>query len=111
MSDLNKLWTGVRIGGETTCAALIAVRCDLPAAQKIAGSLSYSANSGCSRCYCESTHGFGNNYSGFDRRSCTPRSETLLRKCCRTSSYSYQNEKKESEFGCRYSFSTSMLLM
>lgn len=51
---------------EVIHGALKAVGCDLPAAQKIAGFLSCSANKGCSRCYCEFLRGFGNGYSGFD---------------------------------------------
>lgn len=107
VSDLNKLWNGVEIGGKTIHAALIAVGCDLPAARKIAGFFSYTANKGCSRCYCEFSHGFGDNdYSGFDRSLWPPRSNEQHRKNVAELQAIHtktNREKKESEFGCRYS--------
>lgn len=57
VSDLLRLWKGVKLklpekGGEATFrCALIGVACDLPAARKCCGFLSYTANLGCSRCY------------------------------------------------------------
>ena len=107
INDLNKLWKGIEISGNTIHAALIAIGCDLPADRKIAGFLSYNANKGCSRCYCEFSHGFGNNdYSGFNQSLWLPRSNEQHRdnvaelQAIRTKT---NREKKESEFGCRYS--------
>ena len=107
VSDLNKLWNGIEIEGKIIHGALIAIGCDLPAARKIAGFLSYSANKGCSRCYCEFSLGFGNNdYSGFDRSLWTPRTNEQHRQNVDkllTIHTKTNREKKESEFGCRYS--------
>ena len=77
--DLQKLWEGVKlnVAGSTDKAlfkcALLGVACDLPAARKTCGFLSYSANLGCSRCLQEFSCGFGkrNFYSDFDREKWT----------------------------------------
>ena len=84
--------------------------CDLPAGRKACGFLSFSANLGCSRRYCNfgtSTFHAKHNYSGFDRRSWNFRSNTQHRSNvqtiiqCTTNS---EQKKKESELGCRYSY-------
>ena len=107
VNDLNKLWKGIEVGGKTIHAALIAVGCDLPAARKIAGFLSYNANKGCSRCYCEFSRGFGNNdYSGFNRSLWLPRSNEQHRENVAELQAIHtktNRAKKESELGCRYS--------
>ena len=72
------------------------------------GFLSYTANLGCSRCYCNFGTGvFGvRDYSGFNKHSWKPRSSDRHRKDvdytqkCKNKS---EREKKESEVGCRYS--------
>ena len=107
VDDLNKLWEGVEIGEKVVHGALIAVGCDLPAARKISGFLSYTANKGCSRCYCEFSRGFGkSDYSGFDRHLWIPRTNKKHRDDCDELLGIYTKtgrERKESEYGCRYS--------
>ena len=49
----------------TSRCALLAVACDLPAARKVCGFLSYSANLGCSGCFQGFSEGFGRR--NFDR--------------------------------------------
>ena len=57
VTELNGLWVGVQMkyaGSDSTVTfgcALLGVACDLPAARKCCGFLSYSANLGCSRCF------------------------------------------------------------
>ena len=71
--DLLSLWKGVHLTDSTSKrrlirCALMCIACDLPAARKVSGFLSYTANRGCSRCEC--TGHFGHqNYGGFDRNS------------------------------------------
>ena len=74
VSELRTLWNGVSFdtcdcGTQMIRCALLCIGCDLPAGRKVCGFLSYSANLGCSRCYCNFGTGvFGkHNYSGFDR--------------------------------------------
>jgi len=74
VSELRTLWNGVSFdtcdcGTQMICCALLCIGCDLPAGRKVCGFLSYSANLGCSRCYCNFGTGvFGkHNQSGFDR--------------------------------------------
>ena len=74
VSDLLRLWTGVELkqpGTDATTTfrcALLGVACDLPAARKVCGFLSYSANLGCSRCFQSFSEGFERrNYVHFDR--------------------------------------------
>ena len=114
VSDLLRLWHGVEFStyNAGTCVircALLNIACDLPAGRKACGFLSFSANLGCSRCYCNfgtSTFHAKQNYSGFDRRSWNFRSNTQHRSNvqtiiqCTTNS---EQKKKESELGCRYS--------
>ena len=71
------------------------------------GFLSHAGNLGCSRCYKEFSYGFGCcNYSGFDRSKWLIRTNEKHREnvekmiSCATKT---EQEKKESEFGCRYS--------
>ena len=72
--ELLSLWEGVSLrtynaGTQLFRCALMCVGCDLPAGRKTCGFLSYTANLGCSRCYCNFGTGvFGKrDYSGFDR--------------------------------------------
>ena len=44
----------------TITCALLGVACDLPAAQKTGGFLSYTANLGRSRCFQNFSYGYGN---------------------------------------------------
>ena len=76
VTELLQLWNGVNMdvitdGGTTSSlvrAALLAVACDLPAARKVCGFLSYSATLGCSHCLKRFEGSIGNkDYSGFDR--------------------------------------------
>ena len=74
VSELCALWEGVSFdthdsGTQMVRCALFCIGCDLPAGRKVCGFLSYTANLGCSRCYCNFGTGvFGKqNYSGFDR--------------------------------------------
>ena len=58
VSDLLTLWEGITFktfdsGSQVMRGALLCVGCDLPAGRKTCGFLSYTANLGCSRCYCE----------------------------------------------------------
>ena len=88
--------------------ALLGVACDLPAARKTCGFLSYTANLGCSRCYQNFSRGFAvrNCYDNFDRDSWEMRSNS--RHCsdvkkilkCTTKT---ERSKKESDLGCHYS--------
>ena len=113
VSDLLELWNGISYqtydsGSQQVRAALLCVGCDLPAGRKVCGFLSYSANLGCSRCYSNFGTGvFGvQNYSGFDRNKWEARTEQKHRNnikkilACTTKT---ERERKESEFGCRYS--------
>ena len=113
VSELLKLWKGVELSipgsdGEVIFrCALLGVACDLPAARKVSGFLSYSANLGCSRCYQEFSRGFGiRNYDNFERGQWRLRSnerhrldiQKILR--CTTKA---QKVDSESKYGCRYS--------
>ena len=76
VSELISLWEGISIrthdcGIQIIRCALLCVACDLPAGRKTCGFLSYTADLGCSRYYCNFGTGiFGKrNYSGFDRAS------------------------------------------
>ena len=111
--DLLSLWKGVHFTDSTSKrrlirCALICIACDLPAARKVSGFLSYTANRGCSRCECNfGTGHFGHqNYGGFDRNSWVPRTNKKHREQvkeigeCATKT---ERLKKESKYGCRYS--------
>ena len=112
MTELLKLWNGVQLtihrrGRHIVRAALLSIGCDLPAARKTCGFLSYVANLGCSRCYVNFSGGFGRrNYSNFRRESWKPRTNAQYRadvekiKKCKTLT---DWLKMESELGCRYS--------
>ena len=72
------------------------------------GFLSYTANLGCSRCYCNFGTGvFGKkDYSGFNRDNWTLRSNRQHRddvKATMTCHTKTSRERKEAEVGCRYS--------
>ena len=91
--------------------ALVCVSSDLPAGRKCLDFLSYTANLGCSKCFCTFGTGvFGaNNYGGFERKNWLVRSKSQHKtdietiKNCTTKT---RRKKKESELGCRY---TSLL--
>ena len=111
ISDLLSLWQGISLESHdgskhTIRGALLCVACDLPARRKVCGFLSYNANLGCSRCYCEFGTGvFGHNdYSGFNRGSWRFRSNNdhredvkKIRKCATKTA----RQKAESDYGCR----------
>ena len=69
ITNLLSLWHGIPFNNFVVRCALLCIACDLPADRKTCGFLSYTANLGCSRCYCEfSTGVFGvGDYSGFNR--------------------------------------------
>jgi len=76
VSDLLDLWKGVQLkqpGTDITAifrCVLLGVACDLPAARKTCGFLSYFANLGCSRCFQNFSCGFAmRSYDNFDRDS------------------------------------------
>ena len=113
VSDLLQLWSGVELkrpGTDVTAifrCALLGVACDLPAARKLCGFLSFSANLGCSRCFERFSHGFGRNcYDNFNRESWELRDNGRHRSDvdkvlqCTTKT---QREKRASELGCRFS--------
>ena len=115
VTDLLKLWTGVQLKLPGTNVhetkfrcALIGIACDLPAARKCCGFLSYSANLGCSRCLEQFSQGFSqrNCYANFERQMWNMRSNSQHRSNvketlkCTTKT---KRAKKESELGCRYS--------
>ena len=113
VSELLTLWDGVSFrthdyGNRIIRCALLCVGCDLPAGRKTCGFLSYTANLGCSRCYCNfGTGQFGKqNYSGFDRTSWILRKNLKHRedvKCTLVHSSKTERQRKESQLGCRYS--------
>ena len=113
VADLLKLWRGIQFkvpGKEETAifrCALLGVACDLPAARKACGFLSFSANLGCSRCFQTFSSGFGkNDYSNFDREKwvlCSNDRHRLdVKKTLKCANKS-QRAKLESKLGCRYS--------
>ena len=113
MSELLTLWEGVSFRthdcrNQLIRCALLCVGCDLPAGRKACGFLSYTANFGCSRCYCNfGTGQFGKqNYSGCARMSWTLRNNMKHRedvKCTLVHSSKTEHPRKESQLGCRYS--------
>lgn len=73
VTELVQLWEGLKFQvygyavQQSVRAVLLMVGCDLPAARKVCGFPSHSATSGCSRCFCSFSRGFGNNdYSNFE---------------------------------------------
>ena len=112
VTDLLSLWKGLPFKTPTSTVeircALLCVACDLPAGRKVCGFLSFVADLGCSRCYCNFGTGiFGRrDYSGFDRQSWKYRSNSKHRSDVQLTlscSSKTAREKKESEVGCRYS--------
>ena len=113
VSELCALWEGVSFdthdsGTQMVHCALLCIGCDLPAGRKVCGFLSYTANLGCSRCYCNFGTGvFGKqNYSGFDRAKWILRTNQKHRddvEITLTCSSKSARKHKESELGCRYS--------
>ena len=113
VSDLLDLWKGVSMklpGCSSTTTfrcALIGVSCDLPAARKVCGFLSHSANLGCSKCYVQFSEGFGRrNYSDFNRESWRMRDNSRHRSDVQKiagAKTKTQRSKLQTEFGCRYS--------
>ena len=116
VQELLDFWSGVPLQIATKSGtvvqvvrcALLCVFCDLPAARKACGLLSYTARLGCSRCLKEFPGKVGEerDFSGFDRSKWTPREDTKHRanvkklKECKTKTALQQ---AESEYGCRYS--------
>jgi hypothetical protein len=113
VDELKLLWSGqlINIGSlhekRLVRCALVCVACDLPAGKKVAGFLGHTAKLGCSRCLKVFPGGIGNkDYSGFDRTMWPPRTNSSHRsaamrtkRCCNIT----QQQKLESELGCRYS--------
>ena len=81
VDDLKKLWKGVQMityhGVPVLVrAALLCVRCDIPAARKVSGFVGHRATMGCSRCLSSfPTEHFGDkpDYSNFDKSTWTIR--------------------------------------
>ena len=72
VSDLLSLWEGIIFEtNQLIRCALLCIGCDIPAGRKTCGFLSYTANLGCSRCYCAFGTGiFGKmDYSVFNRNA------------------------------------------
>ena len=88
--------------------ALLGVACDLPAARKCCGLLSYSADLGCSRCFQKFSRGFAqrNNNANFNRGGWQLRtnarhhSDVVKLLKCKSKT---ERKKAESPLGCRYS--------
>ena len=113
VSELLTLWEGFTFttfdcGSQLMRCALLCVGCDLPAGRKACGFLSYTANLGCSRCYCKFGTGvFGRmDYSGFRRDVWVHRTNREHREdikkilACSTKT---ERQREESKSGCRYS--------
>ena len=111
VADLLELWKGVKMklahSSVTIRCALIGVSCDLPAARKVCGFLSHSANLGCSMCYAEFSEGFGSrNYSNFDRSQWKLRSNAQHRsdvEKIQKAKTKTEQSKLVTKYGCRYS--------
>lgn len=113
VDELEVFWSGQYIKVASSLqpqlvrCALIYVACDLPASRKVAGFLGHMANLGCSKCLKEFPGEIGKkNYSGFDHSLWPPRSNTSHRSAAmrtKNSSNKTQQQKLESELGCRFS--------
>ena len=93
----------------TITCALLGVACDLPAAQKTGGFLSYTANLGRSRCFQNFSYGYGkrNNNPNFNCDNWKTRTnaqhQSDVKKVMKCTISKTQRSKKELELGCRYS--------
>lgn len=107
VDDLLTLLAGVELnvhGGKVVVkGALLCVDCDLPAARKVCGFLSYTATLGCSRCKKQFPGEIGKkDYSGFDRNTWFARNvndhrhQVNIIESCTTKA---TRMRKESEFG------------
>lgn len=113
VEELKLLWSGQLIKVASSPepilvrGALICVACDLPASKKVAGFLGHTANFGCSKCLKVFPGGVGNkDYSGFDRTKWPPRTNNSHRSAAMRTKHcpnKTQQQKLESELGCRYS--------
>ena len=100
-------YTGSSSPASFRCA-LLGVACDLPAARKCCGFLSYSADLGCSRCFQKFSRGFAkrNDYANFNRggwqlrTNAHHRSDVVKLLKCKSKT---EQKKAESRLGCRYS--------
>ena len=116
VQELLDFWSGVPLQIATKSGtaeqvircALLCVSCDLPAARKACGFLSYTARLGCLRCLKEFSGKVGEerDFSGFDRSKWTPRGDSEhranvknLKKCSTKTAL----QRAEAEYGCRYS--------
>ena len=95
VNELLDFWTGVKLCVKTVAeklvrCSLLCVSCDLPAARKACGFLSYTARLGCSQCLKEFSGRVGEerDFSGFERSQWPHRLDTRhrenvkkLRKC------------------------------
>lgn len=86
---------------------LIGVACDMPAGRKVCGFLGHSALLGCCKCLKVFPGGVGEkDYSGFDRRTWKPRTNTDHRssvKKVQKAKNKTEQAHLETKFGCRYS--------
>lgn len=120
VQELKRLWTGVVMksasgGSVFVRAALICTACDIPASRKVSGFVSHSAYRGCSRClkpFPTETFGEKADYSGFDRSTWEPHSNSSHRYYAnkhKDSVLGRQRKEIERIRGCRCSFRTSLL--
>ena len=115
VQELLDLWDGIDMAintGTTTLTkniqcALLCCSCDLPAGRKVCGFMGHSACLGCSKCLKKFSGTIGcMNYAGFDRSLWTPRTNSQHRrdvKAIRKATSKTEQEKLESQLGCRYS--------
>ena len=116
VEDLNKLFSGVKMKnpnfmfGETTIRAILScVVCDLPAARKVCGFLSYNARFGCSKCLKEFPRIVSrerNDFSGCDCDQWVQRDDKLhvdMARKARNAESAKSRSRIESSHGSRYS--------
>ena len=111
VDELERFWVGTEmidcdgVTKQVKCA-LLCVACDLPAARKTCGFLSYVAHYGCSHCFKLFPGGFGClDYSGFDRQNWPQRNgkdHQRVGLSLQTFTSPAEHEKKESSAGLRY---------
>ena len=114
VQELKQLWTGVVMKSASGTsvlvrAALICTACDIPASRKVSGFVSHNAYRGCSRCLKSfPTKAFGEkaDYSGFNRSTWEPRSNSSHRYYANKHKHSVSGQQRkdiERTHGCRYS--------
>ena len=109
VDDFIKLWDGVVLKKILVRGALLCAGCDIPAARKTCGFVGHGARLGCSKClltFATETFGDKPDYTNFDRKEWTPRTNADHRlhaeehRQARTKSAQYEIER---EYGVRYS--------